>query len=76
MRSNEKTSITLRYGVMVAQEILALLVRVRVLISQQKLQRKFAFNKKSTTFALPFWESSYKLKMYGAIAQLVRAHDS
>ena len=40
---------SLRYGVMVAQEILALLVRVRVLISQHYV---------------------------GAIAQLVRAHDS
>ena len=39
----------LRYGVMVAQEILALLVRVRVLVSQLN---------------------------DGAVAQLVRAHDS
>ena len=40
---------SLRYGVMVAQEILALLVWVRVVISQLRV---------------------------GAIAQLVRAHDS
>ena len=44
-----KNGCSLRYGVMVAQEILALLVWVRVLISQQHV---------------------------GAIAQLVRAHDS
>ena len=44
-----KNGCSLRYGVMVAQEILALLVWVRVLISQLHV---------------------------GAIAQLVRAHDS
>ena len=44
-----KNGCSLRYGVMVAQEILALLVWVRVLISQLRV---------------------------GAIAQLVRAHDS
>ena len=53
---------SLRYGVMVALQILALSVRVRVLLSQQKS----AFQK--LVFILK--------TRYGGVAQLVRAWDS
>ena len=55
--------IILRYGVMVALQILALSVRVRVLLSQQSKDERLA------TGLIPQISD-------GGIAQLVRAHDS
>ena len=59
----QKGQISLRYGVMVALQILALSVRVRVLLSQLSRQHR-PMTVKSTD------------KSHGGLAQLVRAHDS
>ena len=59
----ELLELILRYGVMVALQILALSVRVRVLLSQQSKDERLA------TGLIPQISD-------GGIAQLVRAHDS